>query len=69
MKQWKNPEVVDLKISLTAGFYGGTLNAKNTPAPNHSFHTPSPTPTILPTPTVKPSEILNGDDFIEDENW
>lgn len=69
MKQWKNPEVVDLKISLTAGFYGGTLNAKNTPAPNHSFHTPSPTPTILPTPTVNPSEILNGDDFIEDENW
>lgn len=66
MKQWKNPEVVDLKISLTAGFYGGVINAKK---PNHSFHTPSPTPTILPTPTVNPSEILNGDDFIEDENW
>lgn len=66
MKQWTNPEVVDLKISLTAGFYGGVINAKK---PNHSFHTPSPTPTILPTPTVNPSEILNGDDFIEDENW
>lgn len=67
MKQWKNPEVVDLKISLTAGFYGGIVNGKK--QPNHSFHTPSPTPTILPTPTVNPSEILNGDDFIEDENW
>lgn len=72
MKKWIKPEVVDLKISLTAGFYGGVSNAKktgpgkrpgnlpsfHTPTPNlPSFHTAAPTPTGTPMPSYNPSSI------------
>ncbi len=41
MKEWKEPEVLDLKIALTAG---GTSKK-----PNHSSHIlPTPIPTIIP---------------------
>ncbi|MBQ2801979.1 MAG: hypothetical protein IJF03_11415 [Lachnospiraceae bacterium] len=42
MKEWKKPEVLDLRIALTAGA------AKNK-RPNHSSHVlPTPIPQITP---------------------
>lgn len=73
MKKWTKPEVVDLKISLTAGFYGGVNNAKmpghggkpGKPGKLPSFHTPTPKPglpsfhTAAPTPTGTPIPSYN----------
>lgn len=42
MKEWKEPEVLDLRIALTAG---GKANGSK--RPNHSSHIlPTPIPTI-----------------------
>lgn len=58
MKQWNNPEVVDLKISLTAGYYGGLI--RNVTTGNPSFHEPTPSPvvTVTPVPELNDSAIL-----------
>ena len=61
MQKWTKPELLDLKITLTAGFYGG-LKAE-TP----SFHTVSPRPTQKPLPSFNPSEVLDLTDLEDDE--
>ena len=64
MKQWTKPEVVDLKITLTAGSFNGlTQDAKpNFGKPSKKSdanHTPIPTISVTPLPSVGPSAILD----------
>ena len=58
MKAWTNPEVIDLKISLTAGYYGGII--RNVSTGNPSYHEPTPSPVVstTPVPSLNPSSIL-----------
>lgn len=70
MKKWTKPEVVDLKISLTAGFYGGVNAGRKPGRPGRpgnlpSFHTATPIPnlpsyhTATPAPTGTPMPSYN----------
>jgi hypothetical protein len=57
MKTWNKPEIIDLKMTLTAGAvgFGGVKNSHSahiTPTPNHSGHViPTGTPSITPNPS------------------
>ena len=63
MKQWTQPELVDLKIALTAGAFNGINNANvdiDKPTKKSDVrHTPLPTISVTPLPSVGPSAILD----------
>lgn len=64
MKEWTQPEILDLKITLTAGShheFGGNNNVNIGRPSNKSDakHTPIPEVTFTPIPSVGPSAILD----------
>ena len=61
MKQWNNPEIIDLKMTLTAGAYRGNsfINCAGKGQHSDATHTPPPTISIAPDPSVGPSAILD----------
>lgn len=64
MKQWTQPQIVDLKITLTAGSFNGLVDAAKpnfgTPSKkSDASHTPIPEVSFTPVPSVGPSAILD----------
>lgn len=60
MKQWSQPEILDLKITLTAGSFNGLVsNEFGQSKKSDANHTPIPEITFTPVPSVGPSAILD----------
>lgn len=60
MKQWSQPEILDLKITLTAGSFNGLVsNGFSQSKKSDASHTPIPEVTFTPVPSVGPSAILD----------
>ena len=64
MKKWTQPEILDLKITLTAGSFNGLIpNAKTDfgkpSKKSDAGHTPIPEVSFTPVPSVGPSAILD----------
>lgn len=64
MKQWAQPEILDLKITLTAGSFNGLMDAAGSDfgkpsKKSDATHTPIPEVSFTPVPSVGPSAILD----------
>lgn len=64
MKQWTQPEILDLKITLTAGSFNGLVDAAGSnfgrpSTKSDAKHTPIPEVSFTPVPSVGPSAILD----------
>lgn len=60
MKKWTQPEILDLKITLTAGSFNGLIGSDFTQSKkSDAKHTPIPEVSFTPVPSVGPSAILD----------